>query len=202
MDKSGFVHGYVDYIDPHSLDQIPVPDALVTFMQNRRIVAQAKSGRHGFFSVKGLTPYATYSLFVRSPQWVCVFGTYVLPVDAEVENSVSASQNRLVFVSLPEDEEEDTVGSATGDPAYHAIQTVPWQDFLSALRQGVFGDLGVGIPGPPITGPIPGVGGGGGGGGGGAAGAGAAAAVLGGAAAAGGDGGPGRRRPVATPFEP
>lgn len=207
IDKDGFVYGYVHYIDPHSLEQVPVSGAIVTFMQDCVITAQAKSGADGRFAVKGLSPYAVYSMFVRSELWVCMMGTYVLPEDsgeapvaADDTAMNKARTNTFTFASQPlVVEGTDNVQSAEGDPRIHAIQVVPLRDFICAIQQGLFGDICGGVGGGACC-PLPA--GGAGGGGGGAGYGGAAAAALAAAAAAWGSGAGGEDNELASPFSP
>jgi hypothetical protein len=207
IDKDGFVYGYVHYVDPHSLEQVPVANAVITFMQNCDIVTQAKSGADGRFSVKGLSPYAAYSMFVRSDLWVCMLGTYVLPEEDD-EVSVEASEtaaagkktNSFLFASQSQVAEvTDNSQSAEGNPRYHAIQVVPLGDFICAINQGLFGDICGGVAGGSCCPPPAG---GAGGGGGGAGYGGAAAAAFAAAAAAWGTGVGTDDNELASPFRP
>ena len=55
----------------------------------------------------------------------------------DAEDSVQVSASKFVFTSLQSSETPCTTDSASGDPAYKAIQVVPWQDFCAAIRLGV-----------------------------------------------------------------
>jgi hypothetical protein len=204
MDKDGFSYGFIDFIDPHSLDQLPVAGVVITFMQNRQIVAQAKSAEDGSFAVQGLSPYAVYSMFVSSDHWICIQGIYIMPEEQDVETTATDRAGRFVFTSLQEREERTTAQSATGDPAVQAIQTIPAGDFLAAIRMGVFGNAcgGAGAGCDSCGGACCGGRAGAGGGSGGAGfGAGAAAAAAA-AAAAWGAGASNEGGDLATPFQP
>jgi hypothetical protein len=199
MDEDGFVRGQIVYIDPHSLDQVPVAGAIVTFIQQRQIVAQSKSGVDGIFYVEGLSPFGTYSMIVRSPEWVAIMGTVVTPEDMkDEEKSVRSTRvNKFVFASLQDTQPSISSDSTVGDPAFQAIQVIPWQDFCAAIQLGVL-DCCTGPPEPQLPSP-PGTGGGG------AAGAGyggAAAAAWAAAAAAWGAGASNEGDDLASPFTP
>ena len=210
IDEDGFIYGQLVFIDPHSLDQVPVANAVVTFIQQQSIIAQAKTGVDGIFTVKGLAPYATYSMFVRSDAWMCIFGTYVTPEDVSPEDggqqAAQVRANKLVFASFQQGSiDPNTLDSATGDPKYHAIQVIPWQDFLVAMHLGIFGDIcgqdcGCASCGGACCGG--GVAGGAGGGGAGAGYGAAAAAAWAAAATAWGSGVGTDDDELASPFAP
>jgi uncharacterized membrane protein YgcG len=214
LQKDGSVIGTVTTIDPVSLELVPVPDAIVTFMQNTKVVAQAKSTTDGRFSASGLTPHAVYSLLIRSPRWICAVGIFTEPDEPAAAAAFiqEASTTRLIsrrpqataghqFILASAEASADD--SASGDPAFEGLQSIPYQDFVSGLQQGLFGDLGAtGFPG---AGGLGGGGAGGGGAGGGGAGGGggggvAAGAAMGAAGAALGAAAAGRR--PASPFSP
>jgi hypothetical protein len=204
MDQDGFAYGYVDFVDSHSLDQLPVSGAVVTFVQQGRVIAQAKTGADGRFSVQGLSPLAVYSMFVRSDRWVCIQGTYIMPEAPVVEAAADDVPDRFVYTSLQEADERNTGQSATGDPRVHAIHVIPLDDFVAAIQMGVFGNIcgGVGVGGgcAACCGPM---GGGGGGGAGGLGGVGlGAAAAAAAAGAAWGAGASNEGGELASPFSP
>lgn len=183
LDEDGFAVGYINKIDPHSLDLLPVPDAVVTFIQHGRIVAQAKSGADGRVTVKGLTPQAVYSVFVFSDQHgVCIVSTYVMPHEPDLQ-AQDSPPSRFVFASLLDSRSP----SASGDPAAQSIQMVPMEDYMAAMQQTVV---------PPGREDARGSGGGG------AAGAGYGAAAAAAAAAGWGGGAGGEDNELASPFEP
>jgi hypothetical protein len=149
LDPEGFVVGTVSYVDPYTLNLEPVPDAVVTFMQNMLVVAQTKTGSDGRFAVKGLTEHAAVSVFVRSREWVCMFGTFIETWVPNGEKPVAAD-NQLVFTAQP-----NAVQFAEEDPRFQVIQCVPYQDFISAFRMGLFGDLCAGVTDVPVAFPGP-----------------------------------------------
>jgi hypothetical protein len=179
--------GTVNFVDPYTLNLEPVPDAVVTFMQNMLIVAQTKTGSDGRFAVKGLTEHAAVSVFVRSKEWVCMFGTFIETWVPNQERPVAAD-NQLVVAAQP-----DAIQYAETDPRFQVIQCLPYQDFISAFRQGLFGDLCAGVTDIPVA--FPGPRGDGSRGFVEGAYAAAAAAAIAGAIAASGD-------DFATPFDP
>lgn len=201
LNDNGLVVGYVAQIEPNSLNLIPVPNAIVSFVQNMKVVAQAKTNVEGRFAVDDLSPLATYSMFVNSGSFVAAFGTCVLPPEEDDTASAMKVSNDFLFVSrIATPEDDGGVPDASGEARYHVVQTVPWEDFYAAVNQGLFGNVqGPVTSPPPLTGP--GAGGGAGGGGGGA-GAGAALGAAFGAAAAAGALGAGQDEDLATPFTP
>jgi hypothetical protein len=151
MDSDGFVVGRVSDLDPYTLNLEPVPEAVVTFMQNMAIVTQAKTGSDGRFAVKGLSAHATYSVFVSSPEWVAVLGTFVERYEEGAIEGSPFHRNQLSFTGAGN---PALLEHADGDPKFQAIQCVPWNDFFSAFQMGIFGDLCqqdvpfVAMPGP------------------------------------------------------
>jgi hypothetical protein len=140
LDEDGFIVGYVNYVDPYTLDLEPVPDAVVTFMQNLEVIVQTKTGSDGRFAVKGLIAHTAVSVFVRSPEWVCMFGTFIEGYKSDEPVDIAAANNQLVFGV-----QWDLIEHAAGDAKYQVIQCVPYEDFISAFRQGLFGDLCAGV---------------------------------------------------------
>ncbi len=257
--------GRVNYIDRSTLLLVPVPNAMVSFLQDRKIVAQGLTDANGMFAVSGLTPWAVYSVTAASQDWVCMFSTVIRPYDhdADYRDSLRAPAkrvglspgwvNEIRFASLtsaadeptaadatpPTDapaaaQEEDQAGGENQPPAaggakqdaeqpqaaeeddgtdddyldyeFHEFQLLPRDDFIVALRAGLFGFDVFGLP-PGM----PGVGGGaagggvGGGGGGGGGGGDLGAALLGagigagiGAAIGAGE----EEHEMASPFQP
>lgn len=171
--------GQVSFIDPSTLTLIPVPNAIVTFLQDRRVVAQQRTGVTGQFAVKGLTPSAIYSMFVTNADWFCAISIVTVPVGPEaVDNNPSASSqavNRFALLVSKPGESKVTVKAtaaklaklnASFQPAdLLQVQMIPREDFIAALRMGVLGnDLG-GIGPGGVPGGVPGGAGGGAGGG-------------------------------------
>jgi hypothetical protein len=231
MRPDGKVVGRVNYINRSSLQLFPVPNARVSFMQQRRVMAQGITGQDGVFEVSGLSAWGVYSVVISSDDWVMTVSTVTRPTDhdddhgsrglspqpsAEAKNLMT-NEIRLVSTNMTllqdaeagdENDENENVNNDDGDRddymdyEFLEFQTIPREDFIAALQQGLFGTDVFGPGGGP-TGGLGGPGGGGGsGGGGGGAGAGAALGALGaglGAAAglAGQHGGE-----LASPFTP
>src|SRR5437660_8481368 len=66
MRLDGMVVGRITTVDPSTFNLIPLSGANVTFLQNRRVMAQGRTGEDGTFAIQGLTPWALYSVVVRS----------------------------------------------------------------------------------------------------------------------------------------
>jgi hypothetical protein len=81
MRPDGTVVGRVNYIDRNTLNLVPIPNALVSFLQDRRVVGQAVTDTRGMFAVKGLTPWAVYSVIAASRDYVCMFSTVIRSYD-------------------------------------------------------------------------------------------------------------------------
>jgi hypothetical protein len=211
MRADGTVVGQVGYIDQNTLTMQPVPDTVVTFIQNRVVIAQQKTGPNGEFEVKGLTPSALYSVFVNHSNWFAITATVTLPHQApKVAGKMAAKEpvNRFGVLVSTEGTSQVPVALTAATQARLAklqqedpqsevevlqIQLVPREDFVAALRSGVLGtDLGgtiPGIAGGGVGGGFGGVGGGLGGGGAGGGGAGGGGAGAGGGGGGGGAGG-------------
>jgi hypothetical protein len=158
--RNGEVVGQVATVEG-SGTLVPLPFATVTFMQNRRFVAQGRTNRNGQFSVRGLTPSAVYSVIVTSRDSIAIVGAVVREAAggasaSNVKNEIRLVANRQQFASLKQ----------AGDSMI--VQAIPRDDFFAALQGGLFGDPGSMGPG---GGGVPGgLGGGGGGAGGGSGG--------------------------------
>jgi len=209
LNADGTLTGQVTNIDPATLKLVPLHDVTVSFVQNRQIVAQARTDRNGNFTVRGLSPWNVYSVIVQSPEAFAAFSTYIRPFGAgptEAEKPVANKDrkvNQLTFASDVRLVQQDLMGVGGGSP----IQAVPLGDFQAVNGQGgpapdQFTDAGMigGAPGGGMGGGGGGMGGGGMGGGGGIGGAlGAVGLALGAAALATDDN---NVPPVASPFTP
>lgn len=199
----GTLVGRVNYVDRSSLALMPVPNALVSFIQERKVIGQAVTDTRGMFAVKGLTPWAVYSVIAASKDYVCTFATVARPHDHDEDHWHGKQQaskdvglnpgwvNEIRFVTVMQADapaEPDADGSADGDaPAdggvaedgedgeepmppdnedgtttdyldyeFHEFQLIPREDFIMALREGLFGfDVGM----PPSPAPPGGAGG-------------------------------------------
>jgi hypothetical protein len=193
----GTTVGRVKAIDRSTLLLKPVVGALVSFLQDRKIVAQGLSDEHGTFAVRGLTPWGVYSVTMSASDSVCMFAVVVLPPENDGDRAETSAEkgvgvtpgwvNEIRFASLAEDSDD----GSNGHMELNDFQVIPREDFLAALQNGAFGsDTG----GLPPTGMLPGggtgmggggMGGGGGGGAGGGGGGGLGGALIGAGVAAG-----------------
>lgn len=198
LDAAGRLSGVTATIDPSVLELVREPEIDVIFVQQGRIIAQARSNTNGQFVVNGLTPHAVYSVIARSAHrtsngWYSVFSVAVFPA----REQVVATNRDAQFTSLVRQSE---VGDALSDVL--TITAIPSQDLAAVGLCHAFPDRFA--PGGPMPfgygGAGAGAGGGGGGGGGGAGGGGfgglAAAAGLAAALAAS------SQDDVASPFAP
>ena len=217
--------GRVSSIEHNTLRLMPVRGALVSFLQDSRIVAQGVTDEQGMFAVQGLTPWGVYSVTTSSQDFVCMFATVIRPVNLPQAPGADARSlgeragvtpgwvNEIRFVSMlqPAEDASTESGQSAGTPQpaaeqgsegaaqpgladdggpedyldyeLHEFQLLPREDFLAALRGGLFGpDAAGAAPGgafPGAGGGMGGCGGGGGGGGGGGLGAGLIGAGIG-----------------------
>lgn len=204
MRPDGTLVGRVNYIDRNTLLLVPVPNALISFVQERKVIGQAVTDTHGMFAVKGLTPWAVYSVIAASKDYVCMFATVARPYDHDNDHwhrSQKAAEpgenvglhpgwvNEIRFVAFVQEddaaasdaeapadgdapaaadaeEEDESEESEDGDePAppedddgatvdyldyeFHEFQMIPREDFIMALREGLFG-FDVGMPPSPF----------------------------------------------------
>jgi hypothetical protein len=191
----GTLVGQVDYIDQSSLRLYPVSNAIVTFVQNRAVIAQVRTDSKGGFEAKGLSPAGVYSLFVTHRDWFSAMAVVTVGHDPANSGLLKEAKgktpvNRLgVLVSTQGGVQTPVTATAAArarvtrtetDIEILEIQMIPREDFVAALRTGVLGDdLGA-------YGSVSGTGGEAGGGG-----VGKSAGVAGGAAAALGSAGGG-----------
>ncbi len=245
----GVTVGRIFYIDRNSLTLLPVANARIGLLQNRRIVAQSITNEQGVFTVDGLTPWGVYSVTAASEQWVSVFSAVIIPVNDSIpENDLDlqalgqSDQNqdrwindiRLVAADAADDEngeespsnelagneffaeDMDPESPQTAQPQAELLdrgelqefdaQAIPRENFIVALRAGLFGTDVSGLP-PAMVDPSGGMvggtgrGGGGGGAGGGAGGLGGALLGAGIGAAVGAAAGSDSATP-ASPFQP
>jgi len=188
--------GRVSSIERNTLRLMPVRGALVSFLQDSRIVAQGVTDEQGMFAVQGLTPWGVYSITTSSQNFVCMFATVIRPLNHPQAPGADASSlgeragvtpgwvNEIRFVSMLQPAEGPSAddGGAEGvlDNELHAFQLLPREDFLAALRSGLFGPDATGAaPGGAFPGTGGGMGGGMGGGGGGGGGGGLGAGLIG-----------------------
>ncbi len=176
----GTTVGRVKAIDRSTLLLEPVVGALVSFLQDRKIVAQGLTDEHGTFAVRGLTPWGVYSITMSASDSVCMFAVVVLPPENDgdrAETSGAAEKgvgvtpgwvNEIRFTTLAEDGGD----GSSGHSEVNDFQVIPREDVLAALRAGLFGsDTGGLPPAGMLPGGGTGVGGGGAAGGGGLGGA-------------------------------
>jgi len=176
---------------------LPVPNALVSFVQDRKVIGQAVTNTRGMFAIKGLTPWGVYSVIVASKDYVATLATVARPYDhdqSEPEEGVSSKQgwvNEIQFVAFlpaeeaaadadasadsdpamgddageepPADDEDDGAADDYTDYEFNVIQTIPREDFIMALREGLYGFDVSSLP-PPTSAGGAGAGGAGGGG--------------------------------------
>jgi hypothetical protein len=187
MRLDGMTEGRVGTVDPSTLDLVPLPNAIISFMQNRRFIAQGRSNAEGRFAVRGLTPWAVYSVYVSTSAYVGVTAAPVYPdAPAAPAAGVPAGGAPADAATTAGHPARHLVAALLANGDYLEVQLVPRDDFLTALQSGVMGDgtggagAGAVVGGGGTTGS--GVGGGGGGGAGGFGGLGGA---LGAAAAIG-----------------
>jgi len=167
----GTTVGRVTYIDRSSLLLVPIPNTVVSFLVDRKVVAQAVTDESGTFMVRGLTPWSVCSVVMSSPNWVCMYSMVIRPYDpATAQQRAAGSEpgvnagwvNEIRLVSLVQAED-----GAEGDGALAAeLQAVPREDFIAALQNDLFGTNPAGGPAAAPMAPGGGYAGGGGGGGG------------------------------------
>jgi hypothetical protein len=202
MGNDGVVEGRIHMIAGDSLDLVPIPYAHITFMRNRRFVAQGRTNAEGRFAIRGLTAWSVYSVFISSTKSIAALSAPVIP-DTAGQGAANSSGSRATMAVLPRINQFrilPATRNTNGDDPYIDVQALPREDFIVALQSGLF-DNGAGAGGGGAgAGAGAGNGGGGGGGGGGLDGAalGLAAAVAIGFAAAQND----DELPLASPFEP
>ena len=182
----GMTVGRVSSIDRATLRLVPVPKALVSFLRDRKIIAQAVTDERGIFAVAGLTPWSVCSITASAADSVCMFSAVIRPIpqavvegdgqqaaadDAEVR---AGWVNEFHFVSMTQDADDSGDDQGGDEDEYldlrlNEFQTMPREDFLAALRAGLFGSDAGGLPPAPMYpgGGYGGAGAGGGGGGGG-----------------------------------
>ncbi len=188
LNEDGTLTAKVDFIEAGTLKLRPIPNATVSFVQNRKVAAQARTDKDGSLTVEGLKAWGVYSVFVNHPDWFAAFAIYVRPHGTqqpiEAEKPVASDgpeRNQLAFTSdalLVQD--QSLMAAATGGP----VQAVPLGDFQTFMGQGeqpTSDALGA----APISGPA-GMGGAGGGAGGGGGAAGGMGGAIGAAALAAG----------------
>lgn len=181
LDAAGRLSGVTATIDPSVLELVREPEIDVIFVQQGRIIAQARSNTNGQFVVNGLTPHAVYSVIARSAHrtsngWYSAFSVAVFPALEQVV----ATNRDAQFTSLVKQSE---VGDALSDVL--TISAIPSQDLAAVGLPLAFPDRFA--PGGPMPFGYGGAGAGAGGGGsGGGGGGGAGGGGFGGLAAAAG----------------
>lgn len=184
----GTTVGRVTSIDRSSLLLVPIPNTVVSFLVDRKIVAQAVTDQSGMFMVRGLTPWSVCSVVMSSPNWVCMYSMVIRPYDPATDQQRAAGGelganagwvNEIRLTSLVQ-AEDGAEGELAAD-----LQAVPREDFIAALQNDLLGTNPAGGPTAPIApgGGTAGAGSGGGGGGGGGGGDGGLGGALIGAAA-------------------
>ena len=193
LQPDGLLTGTIGYIDPSSLELVPVSGVSLNFIQNGTLIAQTLSAANGQIAVGGLSPQAVYSMLARAEfdgrRWFLAHGVSVLAAEA-VGGSAAMSRR----------------------PAYRLTAARAWRMSLEKMAHPSIGlamipetDLGGGSDdhssAPVLGGQAHFKGGGGGGGGGGGIGGGglAAAAVAAAVAIAASDD---LNLQIATPFRP
>jgi len=179
LGPDGVLTAQVSFIQSGTLKLRPVSGATVTFMQNRRVAAQSRSGQDGQFTMPGLAPWQVYSVFVHSPEWFAAFSTYTRPHaagGAGPEKPLAAGRslagNQLAFTADVQTAQSQQLVDV-GNP----IQAVPTGDFAAFMGEGEvppedqegivpLGDFPVGGMGGGFVGGAAGGAGGGAGGGG------------------------------------
>src|SRR5947209_10956287 len=91
MRLDGIVVGRITTVDPSTFNLIPLPGATVTFLQNRRVMAQGRTAEDGTFAIQGLTPWALYSVVVRSADSV---GAAAIPVRPDGPTAEAAAASK------------------------------------------------------------------------------------------------------------
>lgn len=194
----GTTVGRVTRIDRSTLSLVPVPNTLVTFFQDRKVVAQGVTDERGIFTIQGLTPGSVCSVAMSAPDWVSMFSVVIRPFDpaqsAQSDRQPTAANragvtpglvNEIRFASMvpAADESAETDADGSQQDLGGNMAMVPREDFVAAQNSGALGsDAG----GSATTAMSPGSGmggggaGGGGGGSGGGGGGGIGAGLLGG----------------------
>jgi hypothetical protein len=187
LNEDGTLTAKVDFIEAGTLKLRPIPGATVSFVQNRKVAAQARTDKEGSLTVDGLKAWGVYSVFVNHPDWFAAFSIYVRPFGTqqptEAEKPVAnkgPKQNQLAFTSDTQlVQDQSLMAAATGGP----VQAVPLGDFQTYMGQSEETSDALGAA--PISGPA-GMGGGAGGGAGGGGAAGGMGGAIGAAALAAG----------------
>jgi len=204
----GTVVGRVNYINRGTLRLTPVPNARVTFMQQRQVLAQGITGQDGMFEVSGLSAWAVYSLVVSSDDWVTTVSLVTRPYDHESnhrgrdlrpdgsDQAADAITNEIRLVSTNmtrlqdaeagnENDEAQSANSDDGDGGRDEYMDYEFLELQGIPREDFNAALQQGLFGTDVVGPGGGSGGGlggpggGGGSGGGGSGGGAALGALG-----------------------
>lgn len=168
LNLDGSLTARAAFINPTTLRLEPVVGATVTFIQNRQVVVQGRSGPSGEITVQGLSPWAVYSVFVHDPRWFAAFSTYTRPaeptpaaIDKPVASNPSTPPNQLAFTSDVQLAQAQELVPAGSGP----IQAVPTGDFAAFMGEAGPPEDGA-VVAPPMMGGFPGGMGGGGAGGG------------------------------------
>ncbi len=191
LQPDGLLRGTIGYIDPSSLELVPIDGVSVDFVQNGRAVAQTVSAANGQLTVRGLSPQAVYSVFARAEfdgrRWFLAHGVSVLA--AEVEEPSAALSPRPAY----------RLTAARARRMNLNLEKMAYPTIgLAMCPEGDFGGFGdhAGV----LGGDFAHFKGGGGGGGGGLGGGGLAAAAV--AAAVAVSASDRDRIRIATPFRP
>ena len=79
LDREGIVHGRISLLDPRTGLPTPVDNAIVSFVQNGRLVTQVRPGSNGTFTVR-LQP-GVYSVIATAPAGYGAFAVLIRPYD-------------------------------------------------------------------------------------------------------------------------
>lgn len=191
LQPDGVLTGTVGYIDPSSLELVPVEGVEISFRQNGRVVARSVSAAGGQLSVRGLSGQAVYSLVARAEfegrRWFMAHGVTILSSEG---GQASAALSRKPAYRLVAATAARTMNMERMAAPNIGLAMIPESDLGFAQDDSSAGILGAEA--------LPGGGGGGGGGFGGGGGLAAAAVAAAVAVAAADDDNFG----LATPFRP
>ncbi|MDP6060866.1 MAG: hypothetical protein QGH33_18305, partial [Pirellulaceae bacterium] len=113
LSSDGRLRGVASSIDPDTLLLVPVANVDIVFVQNGRIISNARSGADGRFEANDLTPQAVYSVIAKARRGTGdrdrssvgngqrVFSAFALAVLAhQVENASARIRSNRQFISL------------------------------------------------------------------------------------------------------
>jgi hypothetical protein len=140
LDSQGNIHGSISLLDPRTGQPTPVSDAIVSFVQNGRLVTQVRPTTAGTFSAR-LQP-GVYSVIARAPAGFGAFAVLVKPYDPTASDPQELSLDGTL---IPTGDVQAASAPLLGPPLPHAPGGAPGGTFGGG--GGVYGGGGGGGPG-------------------------------------------------------